>query len=123
MQPNALRSGSIEFSPRSGYVDLDKLLARLRRRKAELLRVLERPEIPLHTNASERDLRGFVIKRKISGGTISRDGRQARDSMLGLMKTCQKLGLSFWHYLGDRLGIATSHPSIPALVTMIVTRA
>jgi hypothetical protein len=111
------------FSIRSGYVDLDKLLARLRRRKAELLRVLERPEIPLHTNASERDLRGFVIKRKISGGTISRDGRQARDSMLGLMKTCQKLGLSFWHYLGDRLGIATSHPSIPPLATMIVTRA
>jgi hypothetical protein len=65
-----------------------------------------RPETPLHTNASERDLRGFVIKRKISGGTVSRNGRQARDSMLGLMKTCQKkLGLSFWHYLGDRLGI------------------
>jgi hypothetical protein len=30
-----------------------------------------------------------------------------RDSMLGLMKTCQKLGLSFWHYLGDRLGMVT----------------
>ncbi|MGO8104152.1 transposase [Rhizobium leguminosarum] len=42
-----------------------KLLFRLRRRKAELLRVLERPETPLHTNASERDLRGFVITRKI----------------------------------------------------------
>ena len=63
--------------------------------------MLERPEIPLHTNASERDLRGFVIKRKISGGTVSRNGRQARDSMLGLSKTCQKLGLSFWHYLGS----------------------
>ncbi|MBY3211781.1 hypothetical protein [Rhizobium laguerreae] len=34
-------------------------------------------------------------KRKISGGTVSRNGRQARDSMLSLMKTCQKLGLSF----------------------------
>ena len=111
------------FSIRTGYGDLDKLLVRLKRRKAELLRVLERPETPLHTNASERDLRGFVIKRKISGGTVSRDGRQARDSMLGLMKTCQKLGLSFWHYLGDRLGIGTSHPSIPPLATMIITRA
>nr|WP_246734709.1 transposase [Rhizobium sp. RHZ01] len=38
----------------------------LRRHKADLLRVLERPEMPLHTNASERDLRCFVIKRKIS---------------------------------------------------------
>ncbi|MGO7361615.1 hypothetical protein [Rhizobium leguminosarum] len=35
---------------------------------------------------SERDLRGLVIKRKISGGMVSRDGRQARDSMLRLMK-------------------------------------
>lgn len=111
------------FSIRTGYGDLDKLLSRLKRRKVELLRVLERPETPLNTNASERDLRGFVVKRKISGGTVSRDGRQARDSMLGLMKTCQKLGLSFWHYLGDRLGIATSHPAIPPLATMIVTRA
>ena len=48
------------------------------------MRVLERPEIPLHTNASENDIRDFVIKRKISGGTVSEKGRQARDVMLGL---------------------------------------
>nr|WP_280174252.1 hypothetical protein [Agrobacterium rosae] len=43
--------------------------------------------------------------------------------MLGLMKTCQKLGLSFWHYLGDRLRLGAAEPSIPALATMIVGRA
>jgi hypothetical protein len=109
------------FSLRTGYGELDALLGRLGRRKAELLRVLERPEIPLHTNASERDLRGIVIKRKISGGTVSRSGRQARDSLLGLMKTCQKLGLSFWHYLGDRLGIG-DHPIAP-LPSLVAARA
>ncbi len=62
------------FSIRTGYDDLNRLLFRLRRRKPELLRVLERLETPLHTNASERDLRGFVIKRKISGGTVSHNG-------------------------------------------------
>jgi hypothetical protein len=41
------------------------------------------PEIPLHTNASENDLRACVIKRKISGGTMSANGRLARDVMLG----------------------------------------
>ncbi|MCE6077499.1 transposase [Agrobacterium vitis] len=111
------------FSIRTGYSDLDKLLSRLKRRKAELLRVLERPETPLHTNASERDLRGLVIKRKISGGTVSRDGRQARDSMLGLMKTCHKLGLPFWHFLGDRLGIGDSNHPIPPLPYLVVARA
>nr|WP_318030782.1 transposase [Rhizobium ruizarguesonis] len=111
------------FSIRTGYGDLDKLLLRLGRRKAELLRVLERPETPLHTNASERDLRGLVIKRKISGGTVSRNGRQARDSMLGLMKTCQKLGLSFWHYLGDRLGIGDEDHLVAPLASMVAARA
>ncbi|APO72607.1 hypothetical protein IE4872_PD02094 (plasmid) [Rhizobium gallicum] len=38
--------------------------------------------------------------------TLSRDGRVARDTMFGLMKTCKKLGLSFYHYLGDRLWIS-----------------
>ena len=70
---------------RTGYDGLDALLVRLHRRKDELLKVLEYPDIPLHTNASENDLRTFVTKRKISGGTMSSDGRIARDTMLGLM--------------------------------------
>ncbi|WP_114945316.1 IS66 family transposase [Microvirga calopogonii] len=110
------------FGQRTGYKELDELLARLARRKAELLRVLERPEIPLHTNASENDLRACVIKRKISGGTMSADGRLARDVMLGLSKTCRKLGLSFFAYLGDRLGLNTGQPKIPPLADL-VTRA
>ena len=107
------------FGRRTGYKDLDALLARLARRKDELLRVLERPEIPLHTNASENDLRACVIKRKISGGTMSADGRMARDVMLGLLKTCRKLGLSFFTYLGDRLGLNGDQPRIPPLATLV----
>src|ERR687890_780592 len=96
------------FTRQTGSIMLDRLLARLHRRKRELLRVLERPEIPLHTNASENDIRACVIKRKISGGTMSDAGREARDVMLGLMKTCMKLGVSFFAYLGDRLGLNTT---------------
>ncbi len=106
------------FTRRTGYVVLDRLLARLHRRKAELLRVLERPEIPLHTNGSENDIRACVTKRKISGGTMSEAGRTARDALLGLMKTCRKLGLSFFRYLGDRLRVpgAIPIPPLPDLV-------
>jgi hypothetical protein len=93
------------FRRKTGYATLDNLLKRLRGRKEELLRVLERPEIPLNTNASENDIRSVVTKRKISGGTISEKGRSARDVMLGLAKTCAKLGVSFFDYLGARLGI------------------
>jgi hypothetical protein len=101
---------------------MDKLLARLLRRKTELLEVLERPDIPIHTNASENDLRSFVTKRKIFCGTMSRDGKMARDTMLGLIKTCRKLRLSFWHDLGDRLGIGDRDKAVPPLAGLIVAR-
>jgi hypothetical protein len=101
------------FTRRTGYIVLDRLLARLHRRKAELLRVLQRPEIPLHTNGSENDIRACVIKRKVSGGTMSEDGRTARDVLLGLMKTCRKLGVSFWRYLGHRLRVPGAMSVLP----------
>ena len=83
-----------------------------------LLRVLDRPEIPLHTNGSENDIRAQVTRRKVSGGTRSDTGRDCRDAFLGLAKTCAKLGLSFWDYLGARLGIPgkAAIPYLPDLV-------
>ena len=96
---------------------LDRLLRRLFRHKDALLRVLERPEIPLNTNASENDIRAFVTKRKISGGTVSHKGRDARDIMLGLAKTCMKLRLPFYEFLGSRLGLPGA--PIPPLAGLI----
>ena len=109
------------FKRRTGYATLDNLLKRLLANKHELLRVLDRPKVPLHTNASENDLRAVVTKRKISGGTVSEKGRQARDVMLGLAKTCAKLKISFFDYLGDRLGIPG--PIIPELQNLVRTPA
>jgi hypothetical protein len=70
------------FRRRTGFVTLDRLLKRLHANKAELLMALDRPEIPLHTNGSERDICCHVIKRKISGGTRSDNGRDCRDAFL-----------------------------------------
>ena len=108
------------FRRRTGFVTLDRLLARTHARKPELLRVLDRPEIPLHTNGSENDIRACVTKRKISGGTQSEAGRDCRDAFLGLAKTCAKLGVSFWDYLGHRLrvGGATLVPTLPDLIRL-----
>ena len=105
------------FKRRTGYATLDSLLKRLHANKDELLRVLERPEIPLNTNASENDIRACVTKRKISGGTVSENGRVARDVMLGLAKTCAKLKISFFDYLGARLGVPGPH--VPPLASLI----
>ena len=106
------------FLRKTGFVTLDRLLARLLARKDELLRVLERPDIPLHTNGSENDIRCHVTKRKVSGGTWSDPGRQARDTFLSLLKTCQKLGVPFFDYLGDRLGVVGA-PNIMPLPDLV----
>jgi hypothetical protein len=94
------------FRRRTGFATLDRLLARLHANKAELLMVLERPEIPLHTNGSENDIRCQVTRRKVSAGTRSDTGRDCRDAFLGLIKTCDKLGIAVWDYLGSRLRVA-----------------
>ena len=106
------------FRRRTGFVTLDRLLARLHANKPELLMVLDRPEIPLHTNGSENDIRCQVTKRKVSGGTRSDTGRDCRNTFLGLAKTCSKLGIGFWDYLGDRLGVSNCR-SIPLLPTLV----
>ena len=113
------------FQRRTGFDILDQLLARLHANKSELLMVLERPEIPLHTNGSENDIRCQVTRRKISGGTRSDPGRDCRDAFLGLAKTCAKLGISFWDYLGARLSAAGAGelPFLPDLVRLRSARA
>ncbi len=59
------------FTTKTGHVMLDRLLARLAANKAELLRVLEYPETPLHSNGAEQDIRAHVTRRKLSAGTRS----------------------------------------------------
>ncbi len=108
------------FSQSTSFETLAQVLARLKRRKAELLKVLEKPELPLHNNSSEQDIREFVKKRKISGSTRSEEGRRCRDTFASLKKTCRKLGVSFWNYLIDR--VAGKH-EIPALAQLIAQKA
>src|ERR1700720_598871 len=109
------------FQRRTGFVTLDRLLQRLHANKDELLMVLDHPEIPLHTNGSENDIRCQVTKRHVSGGTHSDIGRDCRDAFLGLAKTCRKLGIAFWDYLGARLGVSGC-PTVPQLPDLIRCR-
>jgi len=109
------------FTRKTDFVALDRLLARLHANKNELLMVLDRPEIPLHTNGSENDIRCQVTKRKVSAGTRSDIGRDCRDAFLGLSKTCAKLGIAFWHYLGSRLTVSNL-PNVPLLPDLVRQR-
>lgn len=99
------------FLQRTGYAELNEALCKIHSKKENLLLVLERPEIPLHNNPSENDIRQYVKKRKISAGTRSDLGRRCRDTFLSLKTTCRKLGVTFWRYLQDRIrGLNTIPP-------------
>lgn len=107
------------FSQVTGSESLDRAMKRIHANKSELLSVLKRPDIPLHNNMSESDIREYVRRRKISGSTRSDSGRKARDTFTSLKKTCRKPGVSFWAYLEDRI----SHSNkIPPLINILESK-
>jgi hypothetical protein len=82
-QPRAQKKADIEarfdkiFTKETCFASLNNVLKRIHRNKPELLRVLDFPDLPLHNNLSENDIREYVKRRKISGSTRSKLGRQA----------------------------------------------
>ena len=88
----------------------------MHKNKAELLLALARPDLPLHNNLSEGDIREYVKRRKISGGTRSEAGRRGRDTFASLKKTCRKLNVSFWEYVNDRVRDRNQIPQLPSLI-------
>ena len=107
-------------STKTAYATLNIALKRMGNNQHELLRVLDKPYLPLHNNLSERDIRDYVKKRKISGSTRSAAGRRCRDTFASLKKTCLKHKISFWHYLKDRL---LGESNIPPLSDLIRAEA
>jgi hypothetical protein len=108
------------FLQATGWAELNAAMRKIHSKKAELLLVLEHPELPLHNNLSENDIRQFAKMRKISGSTRSEAGRLARDTFLSLKTTCRKLGIGFWQYLKDRI---YGHENISPLADIIRQKA
>jgi hypothetical protein len=104
----------------TGYRALDEQIARTRAKKPFLLTVLAHPELPLHNNPAELGARRRVRKRDVSFGPRTRAGTQAWDTFQTLAATAQKLGVSFYHFVQDRLIRAGQ---IPALNQLIEERA
>ena len=82
--------------------------------------VLAHPEIPLHNNPAELGARARVRKRDVSFGPRTREGAKAWDTFMTLAETATKLGVSFYHYIHDRVSGAYQ---MPALADLIEERA
>jgi hypothetical protein len=128
LDPTPRRRGELRarfdrsFRWHTGFATPDRLLQPLYANKAELLMVLDHPQIPLHTNGSEK-------RHPLPGHQAPRQRRHPQRHRPRLprrlpraCKTCRKLGVAFRDYLGDRLGVFGS-PTVPPLPDLIRCRA
>ena len=100
----------------NNFAALNYILEELSKKKEEMLMVLKYPITSLHNNSTERQIREFAKRRKISGSTRSDKGRKSRDVFTSLKKSCKKLGVNFWDYLIDRI---KGESNIPSLVDIL----
>jgi len=104
------------FNPNTDYYALNTAIKKTRAKKESLLLVLKYPEIPLHNNTSEQDIREKVIQRKIRNCFRSWRGAKASDTFLSLMATCRKQKLSFWEYIKDRVYKTNQIPTLAQII-------
>lgn len=105
------------FATVTGYTALDERIAKTKAKKAQLLLVLEHPEIPLHNNLAELGARLRVRKRDVSYGPRTSAGKKAWDTFMTLGATTKKLGVSFYQYIYDRVSGKLELPSLANLMT------
>jgi len=109
------------FSTVTDYYALDDRIAKTKAKKEALLRVLQHPEIPLHNNAAELGARQRVRKRDVSFGPRTPEGANAWDTFMTLAATTQKLGISFFAYVHDRISQANRIPGLGHLISARAT--
>jgi hypothetical protein len=105
------------FSTTTGYDDLDQRIAKSKAKKQELLVVLEHPEVPLHNNLSENGARVEKRRQDASLQTITLEGTQAKDTMMSIVETCKKLGISAMEFIYDRVNQLGKFPKLADMIT------
>ena len=108
------------FSTKTGYLALDDRIVKSRAKKDNLLTVLKYPEIPLHNNRSENGARVQKRREDVSLQTKTDEGTRAKDTMMSIVETCKKQGVSAFKFIHDRV---TQKFEIPTLAKLIRFRA
>lgn len=106
------------FATRTGYAELDARIENTQAKKAQLLLVLEHPEIPLHNNPAELGARAQARKRDISLQTKNEKGTQAKDSLMTIIQTAKKLGVNTFNYFYDRISKKYEMSSLASLISV-----
>lgn len=78
---------------------LAEIIKKVKRQQPRILTFVEHPGVPFHNNYAEYLIRIGVIKRKISGGSVSPEGAEAYAILLSIFATCKLRKLCFPKYL------------------------
>jgi hypothetical protein len=107
---------AILFARQTGYDALDERIAKTRAKGPTLLRVLDKPYLPLTNNPAELAARRRVRKRDVSFGARTPAGIRAWDVFHTLVGTAHLLGVNILHYFQDRLAAAGQLPPLADLI-------
>jgi transposase len=78
---------------------LEEIIKKVKRQQPRMLTFVEHPGVPNHNNYAEYLIRIGVLKRKVSGGSVSVEGANAYAILLSIYTTCRLRGLSFRKFL------------------------
>jgi hypothetical protein len=106
------------FSRTTGYADLDDRIAKTKAKRQPLLRVLDKPYLPLTNNPAELAARRRVRKRDVSFGARSRAGIHAWDVFHTLIGTATLLSVNVLHFFHDRCAHTGTVPSLADLIRL-----
>jgi len=78
---------------------LNEIIKKVKRQQPRILTFVEHPGAPCHNNYGEYLIRIGVLKRKISGGSVSEKGANAYAILLSIHVTCKLREISFPKYM------------------------
>jgi hypothetical protein len=78
---------------------LGEIIAKVARQQNYILTFVEHDGVPTHNNYGEYIIKKGVLKRKVSGGSMSEEGFMAYAVLQSIAQTCHLRGLSFLGFL------------------------
>ena len=78
---------------------LKEVIAKVKRQQDYILTFVKYEDVPSHNNYAEGIIKKGVLKRKVSGGSMSFKGAQAYCILQSIAQTCHLRGLSFFDFL------------------------
>jgi transposase len=82
---------------------LKTVIKKVKLQRPRILTFVKHPEAPCHNNFAEYLIRIGVLKRKISGGSLSEEGASAYAALLSVYVTCKLRRISFPDFMKESL--------------------